>query len=134
MSRARPTLALAVSALAVALLVGPSQAADTSRARTTTIGVQNGPAEFSFLLSRTRVRSGPALIQYQNTGEDPHDLKLKRIGARRKRTTGRVMPGEIGSLSVRKLRAASVYRLWCSLDGHVAAGMSALITVKPKRR
>jgi hypothetical protein len=29
------------------------------------------------------VKAGPALIELQNVGQDPHDLRLRRIGGKR---------------------------------------------------
>ena len=36
--------------------------------------------EYSLVLSRQSIVRGPALIQFMNRGEDPHDLKLRRTG------------------------------------------------------
>jgi hypothetical protein len=37
--------------------------------------------EHSLVLSRQSMVRGPALLQVLNRGEDPHDLKLRRIAA-----------------------------------------------------
>ncbi len=44
---------------------------------------------------------------------------------------GEVASGETGRLELR-LRRRSNYRLWCSLDGHEAKGMTA--TLRTSRR
>ena len=99
----------------------------------TAIGVRNGVSEFSFALSRTRVDPGPALVQYQNTGEDPHDLKIRRIGGESILEIGVTEPGLVGSISIARLRPDSRYRLWCSLDGHAESGMEAVLKVRERR-
>ena len=95
----------------------------------TTVGVRNGDSERSFYLSRTKVDPGPAIIQYTNTGEDPHDLKLKRRRAPRIFAIGQLKPGQLGELTP-ILKADSKYVLWCSLDGHRESGMEAVLFVR----
>ena len=73
--------------------------------------------EFSLALSRQSIRSGPAIVELVNYGEDDHDLALRRIapGARTYRL-GVVRPGRTGELAAR-LRPGR-YRLWCTLADH----------------
>jgi len=99
----------------------------------TTIGIRNGTSEFSFSLSRTKVEPGPALIQYTNTGEDPHDVMIRRRGAENVLEIGETLPGAFNTLAVPKLRSDSRYVLWCSLEGHSDAGMEAVLRVARKR-
>lgn len=98
-----------------------------------TIGVRNGDSEFSFSLSRTKVDPGPAILQYQNTGMDPHDLKIQRKGDDEVLEIGRKEPGEVGTLNIDRLKPDSKYLLWCSLEGHAEAGMEASLKVGKKR-
>ena len=58
---------------------------------TTSLAVGHPPAptrlqvvarEYSFTLSRLTVHSGPALIELDNMGQDPHDLRVQRTGSR----------------------------------------------------
>lgn len=107
--------------------VGPASAGETS-----IVGVRNGSSEFSFFLSRTVVDPGPSIIQYNNTGEDPHDLKLKRRGDRRIFAVGELEPGGVGQITPR-LKRDSRYELWCSLEGHRDAGMEAVLRVRDVR-
>ena len=117
---------------AVCLLAGWSLAASASAGGgPTTIGVQNGVEERSFSLTRTRVPPGPAIIQYTNTGEDPHDLKVKRKGSDVTWEIGELKPGGVGSIN-KRLKQDSKYILWCSLDGHRESGMEAALRVKKK--
>ena len=84
--------------------------------------------EFSLSLSRTSIKSGPAIIQLQNLGEDAHDLTLKRIGGTRVYRIKTVQPGDVGELDTRL--AAGRYKLWCSLANHAALGMRTTLVVK----
>ena len=118
-------------ALAV-LAAGEAPAAERGDRPPTRIGVRGN--EFSLILSRTRVRPGPAIVQFQNVGEDPHDLKLQRLGTTTELATGELGPGEVEALPPLRLRQRSTYRLWCSLENHVAYGMEATFWVKRRRR
>ena len=94
--------------------------------------VQASADEFSLALSRQSIRSGSAIVELVNYGEDDHDLALRRIapGARTYRI-GVVHPGGTGTLS-RSLRPGR-YRLWCTLADHRARGMVATLFVRPGR-
>ena len=125
---ARPGFLLAL-ACGAALWAPPASAEDR---RTTTIGVRNGASELSFSLSRTLIKPGPAIIQYHNTGEDPHDLQVQRKGSPSVLATGLTLPGLFDTLPLTKLRADSRYLLWCSLEGHRSAGMEATLKVRKR--
>jgi hypothetical protein len=85
--------------------------------------------EYSLVLSRGTVRRGPALIQFLNRGEDPHDLRLRRIGeVAHTVSVPELRPGGLAELDTR-LRTGR-YRLWCSLPGHRERGMRALLRVR----
>ena len=85
------------------------------------------------MLSRRSLPAGPALIELENRGEDPHDVKLRRLN-RRGRGTGPILSvpetpsGELGELETGLRRGR--WRLWCSLPGHRAAGMRATLTAR----
>jgi len=119
--------------IAFVLLLGGAGSAPAGIEGPTTIGVRNGASEFSFSLSRTKVESGPAIIQYQNTGEDPHDLKIRRKGGDEILEIGVTQPGVAQALAVDRLKGDSIYKLWCSLEGHAEAGMKAKIGVARRR-
>ena len=130
------TQRLAAGALSAALCLaaGWSVAGSaTAGGGPTTIGIRNGVSEFSFFLTRTKVKPGPALIQYRNTGEDPHDVMLQRRGSDAVTELPETLPGEVNTFPEMKLKADSKYILWCSLDGHREAGMEAGLKVKKKR-
>jgi plastocyanin len=83
--------------------------------------------EYSFTLSRLHVKSGPAVIELANFGQDPHDLRLQRRGARHIAGLGTVAPGQRAELSLR-LRPGR-YSLWCSVANHRQLGMRATLVV-----
>jgi hypothetical protein len=87
--------------------------------------------EYSLVLSRQSIVRGPTLIQFLNRGEDPHDLKLRRVGGSRVVSLPETRAGAITDADVR-LRTG-IYRLWCSLPGHRALGMRAKLRVRRAR-
>ena len=111
---------LAAVGAVVAGLLAPNAAAPAR------LGVS--AKEFSFSLSRTTLRRGPAVIELDNFGEDVHDLRLRRVGGARTYGVPVTKPGKRAELDVR-LRAGR-YRLWCSLADHRARGMYATFRVK----
>ena len=112
-------------ALLVAVLVGlcaaPAEAAAPSR-----LLVES--REFNLVLSRESVRAGDAIVQLANRGEDPHDLRLRRVGGRGDGSIGETLPGEVSEWEGRLRRGR--YRLWCTLEGHRALGMRAVLRVR----
>jgi hypothetical protein len=84
--------------------------------------------EFNLVLSRGSVKAGHAIVQLVNRGEDPHDLRLKRVGGRGGGRIAETLPGELGEWEGRLRRGR--YRLWCALEGHRALGMRALLRVR----
>jgi hypothetical protein len=113
-------LALATAPLGLATTPSPAR-------------VQASADEFSLALSRQSIRSGSAIVELVNYGEDDHDLALRRIapGAYTYRI-GVVHPGRTGTL-LRNLRPGR-YRLWCTLADHRARGMVATLVVRPRVR
>jgi hypothetical protein len=110
-----------LAVVAVLALAAPATAAAPAR-------LQVAAQEFSFTLSRQTIKAGPAIIELANFGEDPHDLRLKRVGGTRTYSIGVVRPGEASDLET-KLRAGK-FVLWCSIADHRARGMHAVLTVR----
>jgi hypothetical protein len=107
--------------VAVLVFAAPAPAAAPAR-------LLVGAKEFRFTLSRTTIKSGPAIIQLQNFGEDDHNLRLKRIGGKRTYAIKTIDPGaKVGELEAKL--AAGKYKLWCSLADHAARGMRATLVV-----
>jgi plastocyanin len=89
--------------------------------------VQVVAKEYSFTLSRTHVHPGSAVIELVDFGEDPHDLRLQRTGARHVAGLGVVAPGARADLSLKLLPGR--YSLWCSIANHRRLGMHAVLVV-----
>ena len=89
--------------------------------------------EYSLTLSRTQLPAGAAIVELQNNGEDPHDLRLQRNGGGPELGIGELEPGNYANLDVR-LKRASSYQLWCSLPNHRERGMEATLRVAKRRR
>ena len=108
-------------AVLAGVLAAPAEAAAPSR-----LLVES--REFNLVLSRGSVKAGDAIVQLANRGEDPHDLRLRRIGGGRSTAIGETLPGEVAEWEGRLRRGR--YRLWCSLEGHRALGMRAVLRVR----
>jgi plastocyanin len=84
--------------------------------------------EFSLVLSRTTLAAGDALVELQNFGEDPHDLRIERVDGTGPRVdlplaeAGAVQSGDA-------TLTPGQYKLYCALPGHDALGMHATLTV-----
>ena len=89
--------------------------------------VQVSAKEFFFALSRHTVVAGPAIVELVNFGEDPHDLRLERLGGGRVWKTPLVYPGAYYDLDAKLIPGR--YRLWCSIGNHRKLGMTAVLTV-----
>lgn len=114
-------LAVLVVALACA---GAAWAATRPPAR-----LQVTASEYSFGLSRASIKSGRAIIELVNFGEDAHDLRLRRVGGTRTYAIRETQSGDTTQLATR-LRAGR-FVLWCSIADHRARGMHATLVVRP---
>ena len=119
------TAAAALAALTL-LVACAASAATPAPAR-----VQVTAKEFYFILSRHSVVAGPAIVELVNFGEDPHDLRLQRIGGTRVYRTPQVLPGDHHDLSL--TLQPGRYRVWCSIGNHRKLGMQAVLTVSAKK-
>jgi hypothetical protein len=119
---------LACAAAAIAVVLAPSSAAlAPAPAR-----VQVSAKEFFFALSRRTVVAGPAIVELVNFGEDPHDLRMERLGGGRLWKTPLVYPGAYYDLDATLVPGR--YRLWCAVGNHRQLGMEAVLTVVEKTR
>jgi len=115
--------AAAAATAAAAVVFAPSSAAlAPAPAR-----VQVSAKEFFFALSRRTVVAGPAIVELVNFGEDPHDLRMERLGGGRLWKTPLVYPGAYYDLDATLVPGR--YRLWCSIGNHRRLGMDAVLTV-----
>jgi len=87
-----------------------------------------GATEFHLMLSRASVKAGQVVVQLQNDGQDPHDLRLRRIGGTRIYSIPLTGPGRHTDLKLKLLPGK--YRLWCSVANHAQLGMWAVLRVR----
>lgn len=100
--------------------------------------VQHPPArvqvvaqEFSYSLSRTKVRAGRVIVELVNRGQDTHDLDLRRIGGTRIFHFPSVQPGQFVDRDLKLVPGR--YKLWCAVADHNERGMHAVLrVVRPK--
>jgi plastocyanin len=111
--------AIGVSAGAASATVNPAR-------------VQVSAKEFFYALSRHTVVAGPAIVELVNFGEDPHDLRMERMGGGRLWKTPLVFPGAYYDLNATLVPGR--YRLWCSIANHRQLGMQAVLTVVAKTK
>lgn len=93
---------------------------------TTSVGA--GLREFRVTLYRGSVKPGIVAFSVHNFGQDPHDLAVKRLGHRYAKAA-RLLPGESGTLRARLMKPGR-YTVYCTLAGHAAKGMRAIIRVR----
>jgi hypothetical protein len=135
-------LALALVALAV-LLPGTAHASHRSRNDSTAwlntpvrkqrprplARLQVVAREFDLTVSRKRLPAGRVSVELDNLGEDPHDLRVER--ARRSATGFSFDLARSHTVSTRRLTLGpGSWKLYCTLPGHAALGMSATVTVR----
>ena len=84
--------------------------------------------EYTLSLSRPSVTAGKLRVEFDNFGEDDHDLAILR------RSTGKVYklpvvhPCDRAVINVPARRGS--YVLWCTISNHKAKGMRAVLRVK----
>jgi plastocyanin len=85
---------------------------------------------YHFILSRTTVPAGEAVIEFVNHGQDEHNIHAVEpaAGTEAGGLEENALPGTHTDLTL-DLHAGS-YRLFCSLPGHEAKGMKAILTVE----
>jgi hypothetical protein len=89
--------------------------------------VQVVAQEFSYSLSRTKVRAGRVILELVNRGQDTHDLDLRRIGGTRIFRFPDVQPGRVVDREWKL--APGRYKLWCAVADHNERGMHAVLRV-----
>jgi plastocyanin len=116
----RRVATLVVAGVALVLALPAVAAAPPAR-------VQVSAQEYAFTLSRSSIKAGKVIVQLVNFGEDPHDLRLKRIGGTRTYAIRVVQSGDSADLET--TLKAGTFQLWCSIADHRARGMSARLRV-----
>jgi hypothetical protein len=115
-------------AVLVAVALAAITAAPAGGVRQQPARIQVIAKEFELTQSRYTLPAGHAVIELVNSGEDEHDLALRRrtAGARTIRISS-TLPG--GVARVQAKLAPGRYLLWCTLADHRAQGMRARLTV-----
>ena len=86
--------------------------------------------EYNYTLSRPEVSAGETIVELNNQGEDPHNLKLQLEGSEEP-------PLEVPTAATLEQTSAhftlapGTYHLYCSLYKHDAKGMNATLVVAP---
>jgi FtsP/CotA-like multicopper oxidase with cupredoxin domain len=96
----------------------------------TPVGV--GEREWRISLYRSHVPAGVMHLNVRNFGEDGHDLSIRTRAGKVLKSLPELKPGATGTLRVR-LRKPGRYVVFCSLAGHEARGMHALLRVRARR-
>ena len=116
---------LAAAALACLAVLVPAQA----EAKRFPSRVQVTAKEFWFTLSSRTVKPGPAVIEFVNFGQDPHDMRVQRVGTTKVYSVPTVQPGDHYDLDL--TLSPGRYLLWCSIANHRQLGMQAALVVRP---
>jgi plastocyanin len=91
--------------------------------------VQVVAQEFRYSLSRAVIKSGPAIIELRNMGQDAHDLELLRAdGTKVVVRWPAAQPGAVVARSV--TLKPGLYRFICTVANHRALGMQAVLRVR----
>jgi hypothetical protein len=86
--------------------------------------------EWSLSPSRAVLAAGGQTIELRNWGEDPHNLVISPDdGSYAPLYTWPETPS-LELFTMDTALSAGRYRLWCSLEGHVAAGMTTTVRVQ----
>lgn len=121
---------LAVPLVAVAVASGIGGGVALAAKRPTPARLLVTADEYSFVLSRQSILAGPAIVQLRNSGEDDHDLKLRKVGGTRTFAVPLAKPGR--TTESQPTLPPGTYRLWCSLGDHAAKGMTATLVVRKR--
>jgi len=95
----------------------------------TPVGV--GEREWRIALYRSHVPTGVVHLNVRNYGEDGHDLSIRTRSGKVLRSVPEIEPGGTDTLRVR-LRKPGRYVVFCSLAGHEARGMHAVLRVRAR--
>jgi len=83
--------------------------------------------EYSFTFSHLKLKAGQAIVELDNFGQDPHDLRIQRTGAKHIAGLGVVAPGKRATLTLNL--PPGRYTFWCSIANHRKLGMQATLIV-----
>ncbi len=89
--------------------------------------VQVVAQEFSYSLSRLKVKAGKVIVELVNHGQDAHDLDIERVGGTKIIRFPHVQPGHY--IDKELTLKPGTYRLWCGIADHKERGMHAKLRV-----
>ena len=89
--------------------------------------VQVVAQEYSFTLSRLKVKAGKVIVELVNQGQDAHDLDIERVGGTKIYRFPKVQPGQY--VDKEMTLKPGKYRLWCAISDHKDRGMRAMLRV-----
>jgi uncharacterized cupredoxin-like copper-binding protein len=84
--------------------------------------------EYRIGMSRLSVAAGRVIVELDNEGQDGHDLRVAPMGSEAPVLSFDELRSGTRATKTATLRRGT-YRLWCSLPGHEAAGMHAVLRV-----
>jgi hypothetical protein len=115
------------AALVLLLALAAAPAAPASAAVAYPTRLQVAADEFRLTFSRMKVPAGRVKIELVNYGEDPHDLRLRRIGGTRTVRIPETAPGERTTRTFRLHPGR--FHVWCGTADHNSRGMHATLRV-----
>ena len=110
---------------------GPRSSSDRGSSLTSPARVQVVAQEYSYSLSRQKVKAGKVIIELVNHGQDAHDLDIERVGSTHIFRFPKVDPGHYVDKEL-KLKPGN-YRLWCGIADHKERGMQATLRVVARK-
>jgi uncharacterized cupredoxin-like copper-binding protein len=94
--------------------------------------VQVVAQEYSYSLSRRKVKAGKVIVELVNRGQDTHDLDIERVGSTHIFRFPKVEPGHYVDREL-TLKPGK-YLLWCAIADHRERGMQATLRVVARKR
>ena len=85
-------------------------------------------SEYQIVLSRPTLGCGTSIVEQDNLGEDPHDLVLNKQGSDATHYFPELGPGGVAKRTLDLGRGT--WTLYCSLPGHLEAGMRVNLEVQ----
>ncbi len=135
MPRPRPTLLLALTALAAAAVPAALEARPAARIATITV-IAGSPRELAFTVSPRSFTTATVRFEVRNRGTEAHSFKLcTRPAASAKadactgKATGLIAPGKTATLTV-TLKTSGTYEYLSGIRAQAAAGMKGLVTLR----
>ena len=125
----RRAVAFATAATVLAFALAAAALGSTARPPTA-VGV--GEREWRIALYRSHVPVGPVRFNVRNFGEDDHDLAVRNQRGKLLGALPEIDPDGTARLTVR-LRRPWRYVVYCSLEGHEALGMRAVLRAHRRR-